>query len=282
MLGSAGPALLAQSGESLAGRIAYLELGPLQLRETGPAALEALWVRGGFPDSFLAATEAESLRWRQSFLRTYLERDIPMFGPRLPAETVRRLWTMLAHLQGGMLNAADLARSLGIDVRTVNRYIDLLVDLFLVRRVPPWHSNVGKRLVRSPKVYLRDSGLVHALLGITERDGLLGHPIVGASFEGFVIENVLAAAPHAIGHFYRTVAGAEVDLVLAWPSGATWAVEIKRSLAPTVSRGFHAAVADLKPTRRFVVHPGTDRWPIGEGVEAIGLHALCAAVAAEA
>jgi predicted AAA+ superfamily ATPase len=280
LLGSAGLDLLAQSGETLAGRIAYLELGPLQLRETGASTLDALWLRGGFPDSFTARSDAASLRWRQNFIRTYLERDIPQFGPRLPAETLRRLWTMLAHLQGGLLNVADLARSLGIDVRTTGRYIDLLVDLLLLRRLPPWHANVSKRLVRSPKVYVRDSGLVHALLGIGNTDTLLGHPVVGTSFEGFAIENIAAAcASEATCHFYRTSGGAEIDLVLAWPDSSLWAIEVKRSLAPKVERGFHAACEDLAPARRFVVYPGQRRWPVAKGVEVIGLADLCAKVA---
>jgi predicted AAA+ superfamily ATPase len=283
LLGSAGPDLLARSGETLAGRIAYLELGPLQLRETGASTLDALWLRGGFPDSFGARSEPASLRWRQSFIRTYLERDVPLFGPRLPAETLRRLWTMLAHLQGSLLNVSDLARSLGIDVRTTSRYLDLLVDLLLVRRLPPWHANVGKRLVRSPKVYVRDSGLVHALLGIANADALLGHPVVGASFEGFVLENVAAACePDVACHFYRTSGGAEIDIVLAWPSGALWAIEVKRSLAPKVERGFHSACEDLAPSKRFVVYPGTERWPLGNGVEAIGVAELCAAASSAA
>jgi predicted AAA+ superfamily ATPase len=279
LLGSAGLDLLAQSGETLAGRVAYLELAPLQLGETGVDSLDRLWVRGGFPDSFGARSDGASLRWRQDFIRTYLERDIPSFGPRLPAETLRRLWTMLAHLQGGLLNVADLARGLGIDVRTAGRYLDLLVDLLLVRRLPPWHANVGKRLVKSPKVYVRDSGLVHALLGILDLDALLGHPVVGTSFEGMVIEHVAAAAPTATCHFYRTTGGAEVDLLVAWPEGALWAIEVKRSLAPRVGRGFHSALDDLAPARRFVVHPGRDRWPLGADVEAIGLGALCDEVA---
>jgi hypothetical protein len=283
LLGSAGLDLLSQSGETLAGRIAYLELGPLQLLETGASTLDALWLRGGFPESFAARSEALSLRWRQNFIRTYLERDIPLFGPRLPAETLRRLWTMLAHLQGGLLNVADLARSLGIDVRTTGRYLDLLVDLLLVRRLPPWHANVGKRLVRSPKVYVRDSGIVHALLGIGNADVLLGHPVVGASFEGFAIENIAAAcATEATCHFYRTSGGAEVDLVLAWPDGSLWAIEAKRSLAPKAERGFHAACQDLVPTRKFVVYPGQQRWPLAEGIEVIGLADLCAEVASRA
>jgi hypothetical protein len=280
LLGSAGLDLLAQSGETLAGRIAYLELGPLLLRETGRGALDALWLRGGFPDSFAARSEAASLRWRQNFIRTYLERDIPSFGPRLSAETLRRLWTMLAHHQGGLLNVADLGRSLGIDSRTAGSYLDLLVDLLLVRRLPSWYTNVGKRLVKSPKVYVRDSGLVHALLGIATRDALLGHPVVGASFEGFVVENVAAAAPSATCHFYRTAGGAEVDLLLAWPDGSLWAIEVKRRMAPKAGRGFYAACEDLTPARRFVVYPGDDRWPLADGVEVIGLDALCREVGA--
>ena len=275
LLGSAGLDLLSQSGETLAGRIAYLELGPLQLSETGRTTLDSLWQRGGFPDSYAARSDAASLRWRQDFIRTYLERDIPAFGPRIPAETLRRLWTMLAHLQGSPLNVAVLARNLGIDVRTVARYLDLLVDLLLVRRLPPWHANVGKRLVKAPRIYVRDSGLVHALLGIRDLDGLLGHPVVGASFEGLVIENVAAAATTATCFWYRTTGGAEIDLLLAWPDGTLWAIEVKRSLAPRPERGFHAACEDLQPTRRFVVYPGDDRWPLSNGVEAIGLDALC-------
>lgn len=282
LLGSASLELLGQSGETLAGRVAYLELAPLQLGETGPDTLDALWVRGGFPESFAAKDDAASLRWRGDFIRTYLERDIPSFGPRLPAETLRRLWTMLAHQQGGMLNVAALARALGIDVRTTSRYVDLLVDLLLLRRLPPWHANVQKRLVKSPKVYVRDSGLVHALLGITNRDALLGHPVVGASFEGFVVEHVANVARSATCHFYRTSGGAEVDLLVAWPDGSSWAIEVKRSLAPRVERGFFAACDDLAPARRFVVHPGRDRWPMRDGVEAIGLSDLCHELAAHA
>ncbi len=281
LLGSAGPDLLLRSGETLAGRIAFLELGPLQLRETGAPTLETLWVRGGLPESFTARSDRASIRWRQNFVRTYLERDIPMFGPRLPAETLRRLWTMLAHLQGSLLNAAELARNLGIDVRTVNRYLDLLVDLLLLRRLPPWHANIGKRLVRSPKLYIRDSGLVHALLQLPDADAVLGHPVVGASFEGFVLENIAAAVGNAATcHFYRTATGAEIDLLLAWGDGTLWAIEVKRSLAPKVERGFHVGCADLLPTRRLVVYPGDARYRTAEGVEVIGLAALCAEVAA--
>jgi predicted AAA+ superfamily ATPase len=257
LLGSASVDLLQQSGESLAGRIAYLELAPLDALEVPPIALETLWSRGGFPPSFLADGDAISFRWRQDFIRTYLERDIPQFGPRVPAETLRRLWTMLAHNQSQLLNVAMLARSLAIDGKTVARYLDLLVDLLLVRRLQPWHSNAGKRLVKSPKVYVRDSGIVHALLRLPTREDVLGHPVAGGSWEGFAIETLLAAAPEGSkANFYRTLAGAEIDLLLSLPGGALWAVEIKRSSAPKVERGFTEACMDLRPARRFVVYGG--------------------------
>lgn len=271
LLGSASPDLLRQSGESLAGRVAYLELGPFCALEIPAGPEPSLWLRGGFPPSLQAATEQRSLRWRQDFIRTYLERDIAQFSPRIAAETLRRFWTMLAHQQGGLLNAAQLARNLGVDGKTVAGYLDLLVDLLLVRRLQPWHANLGKRLVRAPKVYVRDSGIVHALLGIGDLDALLSHPVVGASWEGHVIDNLLLAAPSARGYFWRTAAGAEIDLLLAWPNGELWAVEIKRSLAPRVERGFHAGCADLKPSRRLLVYPGDSGFPLGEGVEVMPL-----------
>nr|WP_243664773.1 DUF4143 domain-containing protein [Rhodothermus marinus] len=234
--------------------------------------MEALWLRGGFPESLLAETELQSFRWRQDFIRTYLEREIPRFGTRLPAEMLRRLWVMLAHRQGGTLNAAELARNLGIDVRTVNRYLDLLVDLFLVRRLPPWHANVEKRLVRSPRLYIRDSGLLHALLDIIDMETLLSHPVVGASWEGFVIENLIASAPTGTTfYFYRTAGGAEIDLLIVWPDGRRWAVEVKRSLSPRPDRGFYAACEDVRPEKQFIVYPGSDRFPVGQGIEALPL-----------
>ncbi len=267
LLGSASLDLLKQSGETLAGRISYLELTPLSVLEIHRQPFEKpgerLWLRGGFPESFLASDDAQSLRWREDFIRTYLERDIPQLGPRIAAETLRRFWTMLAHHQSGLLNVAQLARNLGVDGKTAAAYIDLLSDLLLVRRLPAWHTNLGKRLVRSPKVYVRDSGLLHALLAIGDKDTLLGHPVVGASWEGFVIENLLSSAPPGVqGHFYRTSGGAEIDLVLAWPDGRLWAVEIKRSLSPRPERGFHSACADLGPERRFVVYPGRETYPV--------------------
>jgi predicted AAA+ superfamily ATPase len=272
LLGSAALSLMRQSGESLAGRVRFLELTPFFVLEPTGHPLERLWLRGGFPDSLLAPSDGESFRWREDFLRTYLERDIPQFGPRIPAETLRRLWTMLAHRQGSPQNASELARSAGLDVRTVNRYLDLLVDLFLVRRLPPWHAHVGKRLVKSPRLFLRDSGLLHALLQIREAEELMAHPIAGASWEGFVIENLAASVPEGTGlHYYRTSGGAEVDLLLGLAGGERWAIEIKRSLTPRLEKGFHAARLDLKPARSFVVYPGHERYPLAEGVEAIGL-----------
>jgi predicted AAA+ superfamily ATPase len=261
----------------LAGRIAFVELSPFDVTEVGGERLDELWVRGGFPESFLAASDAVSLRWRQDFIRTYLERDIPQLGPRIPAETLRRLWTMFAHHQGALLNAAQLARNLGVSGTTITHYLDLMVDLLLVRRLPPRLPNLGKRLVRSPKIYVRDSGLLHALLGLADKDAILGHPIVGPSWEGMAIENLLAAAgPQAQASFYRTSNGAEVDLVLGWPGGGEWAAEIKRSLAPTVERGFHSALADLSPERALIVFPGKERYRLAPSIEAIGLAELCA------
>ena len=281
LLGSASIDLLRQSGESLAGRIAYVELGPFNLLEVDGDAREKLWIRGGFPDSFLADSDDASAVWRENFVRTYLERDIPQLGPRVPAETLRRFWTMLAHMQGAALNAAHLARGLAVDGKTIARYLDLLVDLLLVRRLPPFHANVGKRLVKSPKVYVRDSGIVHALLGLDDREAVLGHPVAGGSWEGFVLENLLGAAPErAKAWFYRTAAGAEIDLVLEMPGGRLWAVEIKRGLAPRLDRGFHHAREDLEPERSFVVYSGDDRYLKSEGVEAIGLGELAQLLAA--
>ncbi len=282
LLGSASAELLGQSGESLAGRVSYLELAPLSVLEITdhPCGISALWLRGGFPDSYLADDHAQSVRWRLDFIRTYLEREMPRFGAALPIETLRRLWTMIANNQAGLFNSAMFSRSLGIDVRTVNRYVDLLVDLLLVRRLPPWHANVNKRLVKSPRLFIRDSGLVHALLGLGSVEALLAHPIAGASWEGFVIEQLLTARHHGVdGYFYRTAAGAEIDLLLFFHDGERWAVEVKRSLAPKPSRGFHSASDDVKPSRRFVVYPGDEQYPLSDNVIAIPLLAMVRQVA---
>ena len=276
LLGSASLNVLQQSSETLAGRIAYLELTPLNVMEVGQDSVEPLWLRGGFPQSLSAPSDARSLRWRENFISTYLERDIPQFGPRIAAETLRRFWTMLAHHQGGMLNVAHLSRNLGVDVKTVQSYIDLLCDLLLVRRLAPWHTNTGKRLVKAPKVYVRDSGLVHALLNIETKETLLSHMVVGASWEGFCIETLLACAPKGVtGYFYRTGGGAEIDLLLTWPGGELWAIEIKRSSAPKVERGFHSACDDLNPSQKWVVYPGQESYPISADIQAISLLGLC-------
>lgn len=271
----------ANPGKSLAGRAGYLELGPLDASEVGVGALRRLWVRGGFPDSFLAASERSSLTWRRDFIRTYLERDIPQLGPRIPADTLRRFWTVLAHRQSGLLNAAELSRALGVDGKTIARYLDLPVDLLLVRRLPPWHADIGKRLVRSPRVYVRDSGLVHSLLGLTDETDILGHSVAGASWEGFALESPIAAAPQGTDAvFYRTAAGAEIDLLLTLPGGALWAIEIQRSLSPVLARGFYQACDDLRPHRRLLVYPGGDSWPIAGDVEVLPLPAAMQALRA--
>ena len=275
LLGSASLDLMQQSSETLAGRVAYLDIGPVHALEWPETDLDTLWLRGGFPDSLLAASDAASLRWREDFVRSYLQRDVPMFAPRLPAETVGRLWTMLAHQQGAQLQQARLASSLGVSSPAVDRYIDLLVDLQLVRRLRAWSGNVGKRLVKAPKVYVRDSGVVHALLGLGDANALAGHPVCGPSYEGFCIDNLITAAgPRCTAYSYRTHAGAEIDLLLE-RGGKPWiAIEIKRSTAPTLSKGFDIACADLGVEQRWVVHPGVDRFPMRHGAQAIGLAAL--------
>jgi predicted AAA+ superfamily ATPase len=282
VLGSASVDLLKQSAESLAGRIVYIELAPFDAAEIGKktAAMDRHWLRGGFPESFLAADDGASFQWREAFIRTYLERDVPQLGPRVPAETLRRFWTMLAHGQGGLLNAARIAQGLAVSGQTVARYLDLLVDLLLVRRLPPWTSNVGKRMVKSPRVYVRDSGIVHALLGLRTLDELLGHPVVGASWEGYAIENLLVAAPAgARAGFYRTAAGAEIDLVLEAPEKGLVAVEIKRTLKPAADKGFRLACEDLRPNLRLVLYPGRERFPLAAGAEAVGLGEAMARIA---
>ena len=272
LLGSASNKLLHQTAESLAGRVSYHELPPFGLLETGEDTLSPLWLRGGFPDSYLASSDRDSLSWREDFIRTYLQRDIPAFGLRIPSETLRRFWIMLAHSQCGLLNAAKLAASLGVSGQTVARYLDLLVDLMLVHRLPPWHSNVGKRLVKSPKVYIRDSGLTHALLSIGTLENLLGHPVAGGSWEAFCIENLISVAPHGTeASFYRSAAGAEIDLVLKLPGGTLWTIEVKRTASPRVSRGFHIAADDLGANQRVLVYAGDKDVPMANDVRALPL-----------
>jgi len=274
-LGSASIDLLQQSSESLAGRIAYMELHPvdaLEYTKGNPDTLNTLWVRGGFPESLLLESEQNSLDWRHDFIKTYLERDIPQLGPRIPAETLERFWTMLAHNQGTVLNAAHLGRNLDVSGVTIGRYLDLMTDLLLVRRLKPWTANVGKRLIKSPKIYVRDSGITHALLNIPNYNNLLGHPVVGGSWEGFVIENIMAVAPSRVQpYYYGTQRDAEIDLVLEFPGGMKWAIEIKRNSAPSISKGFYTGCEDIKPDKRFVVYSGSDSFPMGEDITAISL-----------
>lgn len=277
ILGSASLDLLQQSSESLAGRIAYKELSGLTVSEIRggggeEASQDRLWLRGGFPDSFLARSDEASLRWRMNFISTYLERDVPQLGARIPANSLRLLWTMLAHNQGGLLNVAQLGANLGVSATTAKRYIELLEDLLLIRLLRPWASNVGKRLVRTPKVYIRDSGLTHALLNLTTLDDIMGHPVVGASWEGFVVENLLSSLPVGVTPwFYRTSAGAEIDLVLERSPKERYAIEIKRSLAPTVSKGFHLGCEDIAATKRFLIYPGKERFPTTHNITVLPL-----------
>lgn len=282
LLGSASLDLLKQAGETLAGRISYLSLNPFNILEVESKQLQRLWVRGGFPDSFLAKSDGLSVRWRQDFIRSYLERDIPQFAPRISTETLRRFWGMLAHHQGELLNTAQLARNLGIDNKTAANYLDLLIDLLLVRRLLPWHANTGKRLTKAPKVYVRDSGIIHALLQIADEESLLSHPVLGKSWECFVIENILNIAPNDVqGYFYRSSGGAEIDLILVWPNGDLWAIEIKRSLMPKLERGFYSACNDLLPARKYVVYAGEEQYPIANDIEAISLTGLCRLLASD-
>ena len=277
-LGSASLELLQQSSESLAGRISYIELYPINIFEFKKEKqdnMNRLWLRGGFPESLLADTDHNSLAWRRDFVKTYLERDIPQLGPRIPAETLERFWIMLAHNQGTTINASQLSRNLEVSGTTIGRYLDLLVDLLLVRRLRPWRSNVGKRLVKSPKVYVGDSGITHSLLNILSYNDLLGHPVVGGSWEGFVIENIMSVTPpEAKPYFYRTSGGAEVDLILEFGVKQRWAIEIKHSSVPSISKGFYIACDDIKATRKYILYSGSDTFSMGNGVTAISLHDL--------
>ena len=273
ILGSASLELIRQSSESLAGRIAYEELGGFTILEV-ENNLEKLWLRGGFPDSFLASSDKSSMTWRQNFITTYLERDIPQIAQFVPTNRLRRLWTMLAHEQGQLINFSKFGASLDLSSPTVKSYVELLEDLLLVRSLRPWTVNVRKRLVKTPKVYIRDSGITHALLQIDTFDSLLGHPILGFSWEGFVIENILAVLPKNADYgFYRTSAGAELDLVIQLGS-ERWAIEIKRTLSPKLSKGFSIAAEDVKATHRFFVYAGKEEFPLSENTNAIGLAGL--------
>ena len=278
VLGSATMDLLRQSSESLAGRIHYLPmsgLNVLDLPATDPKDIHNLWFRGGFPESYLASSDAESMQWLEMLIRTYLERDIPQLGFRVPARRLRMLWTMLAHLQGEPLNSSKLGNNLEIDGKTVARYTDILSDLLLVRQISPWYANVKKRLVKSPRFYVRDNGILHRLLGIADYDALLSNPILGKSWEGFVIENIVSILPNSVEYYYyRTSGGAEIDLVLRISSRELWAIEIKYGVAPKIKSGFDQASEDIKATRKFVVYGGSDEFPVGKDTTVISLPKL--------
>lgn len=273
-LGSASMDLMRQTSESLAGRISYVYMGGLNVIETGDESntIHKLWVRGGFPESYLAADDAMAMDWLEDLIRTYLERDLPQLGFRVPATRMRRLWTMLAHLQGEPVNYSKLGTNLEIDGKTVTNYIDILSDLLLVRRVEPWHVNVKKRLIKSPRYYIRDSGILHRLLGIDRYDALLSNPVLGKSWEGFVVENIHSVLPRrAETYFYRTAAGAEIDLVIRMPSSEIWAVEIKYGIAPKPGRHYSAICDDVGATRKYIIYGGDDEFPVGSDVTVISL-----------
>lgn len=272
ILGSASPELIKHSSESLAGRIIYHELSPFTLSEIGYSGIEKLWLRGGFPMSYLAGDEEESLEWRGAFIKTFLEMDIPQLGIQIPAIQLRRFWTMLAHFHGQLWNASQLAKSLGVSAPTVRNYLDILEGTFIVRQLLPYHANIKKRLVKSPKMYIRDTGLLHSLLNIRTSEDLFGNPVAGSSWEGFVIEQILSIIPGSWTYFfYRTGAGAEIDLLLFNEKRKPIAIEIKYSLSPAVSKGFWSACEDIACKTGYVIYPGKEKYPIGKGVYALPL-----------
>lgn len=273
LLGSASGDLLSRSSESLAGRVEHIRMGGFTLEEVGESRAEVLWQRGAFPDAMLARSEDDSVRWRRSFVDTLVERDLPQWGVRVSATAMRRFWTMVAHFHGQTWSNADPARSLGVSEPTVRRYLDLLTDALVVRQLQPWHANLRKRQVKSPKVYVRDSGLLHELLGIEDRNGLLLHPKLGASWEGFAIEQVLAGEEHTDAAFWATHQGAEIDLVLQ-RRGKLFGVECKRVDAPTLTPSIRTALTDLGLEHVAVVYPGNRRYRIADRVEAVPLTAL--------
>jgi hypothetical protein len=275
LLGSASPDLVAGTSETLAGRVAFVEMGGFDLEEVGEVHQRALWFRGGFPRSYLARTHAESARWREDFVRTFLERDLPRLIARAPAATYRRLWTMLAHNHGGILNASELGASLGEAHTTIKRHLDQLCGALVVRQLTPWFENLGKRQVKSPKVYIRDSGILHTLMGIPSFDALSSHPKLGASFEGFVVEHVVTAVGERNAFFWATAAGAELDLFLTI-GGKRFGVEIKYADAPTVTKSMRVALADLALDRLFIVTPSADGYPLSDKVEVCSLASLVA------
>ena len=273
ILGSASGDLLRQSSESLAGRTERIQISGFTLDELGAPAANRLWRRGGFPPAYLAHSEANSVAWRKQFIQALIERDLPQWGVRVPASVLLRFWTMVAHYHGQTWSATEPARALGVNPSTSRRYLDILTDALMVRQLQPWHANLAKRQVRSPKVYERDSGLLHQLFGLDTEKALLSHPKVGASWEGFVIEQVLATEPHDDAYFWATHQGAEIDLILR-RGDQLLGVECKRADAPRLTPSIRIAMADLKLARVAVVYPGVKRYALADGVEAVPLAAL--------
>lgn len=273
ILGSASPDLIRGVSETLAGRVTFVDLGGFTADEVGLKAVSNLWLRGGFPRSFLAADADASLEWRQDFTRTFLERDIPALGLSIPAETLRRFWMMVAHSHAELWNASAIGRSLGVNDKTARRYLDILTGAYMVRALPPWFENLKKRQVKAPKIFLRDSGLLHSLLGIADRDQLLGHPKLGASWEGFVVEHILDRLGSRDAYFWATHQGAELDL-LVFHRGRRLGFEVKFSDAPRLTRSMRVAREDLGLDSLWIIHPGEDRWPMAEGVEAVAFSDL--------
>ena len=275
VLGSASNDLLMQTSESLAGRIHYAELtglNPFEIEQPTSNPLRRLWLRGGFPNSYSATNGKASYTWRQDFIRTYLERDIPQLGPRIPAATLMRFWTMLAHTHGEQFNASRLANSLGVKSVTVSRYLDLMIDLLLIRKLEPFHTNTKKRLVKSPRAYVRDSGVLHTLLHIPDYDAMLGHPSIGKSWEGFVIETIINALPvGAFPFYYRTSAGAEIDLLIEFGPNNYWAIEIKASVTPKVQKGFHVACEDLNVRKKYIIYTGEEKFTSDNDITVLSL-----------
>ncbi|MFO7880214.1 MAG: ATP-binding protein [Bacteroidales bacterium] len=277
LLGSASSNLIQNSSESLAGRIRYLELTTfsiteLQNNEDNTFNINKLWLRGGFPDSYLASNKKESMDWRRDFFSTYVERDIPTMGPRVSSVLLKRFWKMLAHYHANQINYSEFGRSLEVSHTSIKNYLDLLTDFYMVRQIQPWSGNIKKRLVKSPKIYLRDSGILHSLLNISDAESLFSHPKIGASWEGFIIENIINQLDDNWEYsYFRTTNQAEIDLVLTSPDNSVWAIEVKRASAPKVTRGYHEACSDISATHKWVVTTNNDRYPLTEGTEVIGI-----------
>jgi len=275
ILGSASPALLRQSSETLAGRLETITLAGFCLDELGDRAVGRHWRRGGFPPAYLARSEADSVRWREQFVRTFLERDLPQLGVSIAAPTLLRFWSMLAHVHGSLWNAADPARSLGLSQPTVRHYLDLLTSVFMVRQLPPWHENLAKRQVKAPKVYIRDTGLLHALLGIRSEQNLQRHPKLGASWEGYAIEEVLKLVEPDDSYFWATHGGAELDLLI-FKNGRRYGIEVKHQDAPTLTASMRTALADLQLEHLTVLYPGSRNYALAERVTVVPLASLAA------